>query len=46
MKLLADITYIKTKDGFVYLSAILDLHFRRGLAWVVEPHMKAQLGMY
>ena len=43
MKLLADITYIKIKNGFVYLSAILDLHSRRVLAWVVEPWMKAQI---
>ena len=42
-KWLADITYIRVKNGFVYLSAILDLHSRRVAAWIVEPQMKAQL---
>ncbi len=42
-KWLTDITYIEMKDKFVYLSVIMDLHSRRVISWVVEPHLKTQL---
>ena len=42
-KWLTDITYIETKGKFVYLSAIIDLHSRRVLSWIVSRDMKTQL---
>lgn len=42
-KWLTDITYLETKSGFVYLSAIIDLFSRRVIGWCVEPHMKTGL---
>ena len=39
-----DITYVKTrKDGWVYLSSILDLYSRRVIAWNVGYNMKKEL---
>ena len=42
-KWLTDITYLETKSGFVYLSAIIDLFSRRVIGWCIEPHMKTSL---
>lgn len=39
-----DITYIKTsKEGFVYLSSIIDLYSRKVIAWNVDRYMKKEL---
>lgn len=39
-----DITYIKTsKDGWVYLSSIMDLYSRKIIAWNVGHNMKKEL---
>ena len=39
-----DITYVKTrKDGWVYLSSIIDLYSRRVIAWNVGYNMKKEL---
>ena len=40
---LADITYVETKEGFVYVSVIIDLYSRRVIGVVVSEEMKAQL---
>lgn len=42
-KWLTDITYIETKNGFVYLSAIIDLFSRRVIGWCVESHMRTEM---
>lgn len=42
-KWLTDITYIETNEGFVYLSAIIDLYSRRVIAWNIETHMRTEL---
>ncbi len=39
-KWLTDITYIETKNGFGYLSAIIDLFSRRVIGWCIESHMR------
>lgn len=36
-----DITYIRLRDGFVYLVAILDWYSRYVLAWEVSPSLEA-----
>ena len=40
---LADITYIPTREGFLYLAFILDTHSRRILGWAMENHMRTEL---
>ena len=40
---LADITYVLTKRGFVYISAIIDLYSRRVIGIIVSEEMKAKL---
>jgi putative transposase len=40
---LADITYIPTQEGFLYLAFILDTHSRKVVGWSMAPHMKTEL---
>jgi putative transposase len=40
---LADITYIPTGDGWLYLAVILDLFTRKGVGWAMRDHMRAEL---
>ena len=40
----ADITYIKTEEGFLYLSFVLDAYSRRRLVgWAMETHLRTEL---
>jgi len=39
----ADITYIRTKSGWLYLAAVLDLHSRKIVGWAMSPAMPAGL---
>ena len=38
-----DITYIPTKEGFVYLSTVIDLYSRRLIGWHIDDNLKTQL---
>jgi transposase InsO family protein len=40
---LADITYIWTREGWLYLAAVLDLFSRRIVGWALDARMKADL---
>jgi putative transposase len=40
---LADITYIATNVGWLYLAAILDLFTRKVVGWAMRDHMRAEL---
>jgi putative transposase len=40
---LADLTYIRTNEGWLYLACILDLGSRRVVGWSMSARMKAQL---
>src|SRR5690349_10070158 len=42
-KWLADITYIDTLEGFLYLAAVLDVFSRRIVGWAMADHMREQL---
>ena len=42
-KWLADITYIATLEGWLYLAAILDLHARRIVGWAMSDRMTGDL---
>ena len=39
----ADITYVTTLEGFLYLAFILDVHSRRIVGWAMEKHMRSEL---
>jgi putative transposase len=39
----ADITYIQTKEGWLYLAAILDLYSRKIVGWAMSPHIDTNL---
>ena len=39
----ADITYIPTWAGFLYLAGVLDVWSRRIVGWAIEPHLKTEL---
>jgi putative transposase len=40
---LADITYIDTDEGWLYLAGIKDMATRKIVAWAMEDHMRAEL---
>ncbi len=44
-KWVADITYIRTWNGFCYLAFILDCYSRMIVGWQLAPHMRTELVM-
>ena len=42
-KWLADITYIDTQEGFLYLAGVLDVFSRRVVGWAMADHMREDL---
>jgi putative transposase len=40
---LADISYIPTSEGWLYLAVILDLFTRKVVGWAMRDHMRAEL---
>jgi transposase InsO family protein len=38
-----DITYIRTRSGWLYLAAVMDLYARKIVGWACAPDMPAQL---
>ena len=38
-----DMTYIRTRSGWLYLAAVLDLHSRKIVGWAMAPEMPAAL---
>ena len=40
---LADITYIPTAEGWLYLAAIMDLFSRKIVGWAMRDHMQVEL---
>ena len=40
---LADMTYVPTREGFLYLAFILDTHSRRVVGWSMDSHMRTEL---
>lgn len=39
----SDITYIRTRTGWLYLAAVMDLHSRKIIGWAMSPTMPAEL---
>jgi transposase InsO family protein len=40
---LADITYIETDEGWLYLSTVMDLYSRRIVGWAMGDHLRTEL---
>ena len=40
-----DITYIWTREGWVYLAVVLDLHSRRVIGWAISNRLKRDLAI-
>jgi len=40
---LADLTYIETGEGWLYMAAIMDLHTRKIVGWSMRDHLRAEL---
>src|SRR5690606_39830965 len=38
-----DITYLRTRTGWLYLAVVIDLYSRRVVGWALQPRMKANL---
>ena len=38
-----DITYLRTRSGWLYLAAVMDLYARKIVGWAIAPQMPAQL---
>ncbi|PKH67865.1 hypothetical protein CXF59_06155 [Flavobacterium sp. ALD4] len=38
----SDITYIQTKEGFVYLTTIMDLYDRKIIGWSLSDKMSKE----
>ena len=41
----ADITYLWTREGWLYLAVILDLFSRRVVGWAMADHLRAELAL-
>jgi len=39
----SDITYIRTRQGWLYLAAVMDLYSRKIIGWAMAPTMPAEL---
>ena len=44
-KWVVDISYVWTREGWLYLAVILDLHSRRVIGWAVSNRMKRDLAI-
>ena len=40
---LADITYVETGEGWLYLSAVMDLYSRRIIGWAMRDNLRTEL---
>ncbi len=41
----ADITYIRLSEAFIYLAVVLDAFSRRVVGWAVASHLRASLAL-
>jgi len=40
---LADITYVETDQGWLYLATVMDMYSRRIVGWAIADHLRADL---
>jgi putative transposase len=41
----ADVTYLETRDGWLYLSVVIDLFSRRVVGWALRPSLHTDLAL-
>lgn len=41
----ADITYLWTAEGWLYLAVVIDLYSRRVVGWAMEDHLRTELAL-
>jgi putative transposase len=41
----ADITYVRTWEGWLYLAVVLDLYSRRVVGWATADHLRTELAL-
>ena len=39
----SDITYVPTRQGWLYLATVLDLASRRCIGWAIADHLRTEL---
>jgi putative transposase len=39
----ADLTYVPTWSGFLYLAVVLDVFSRKVVGWAMENHLRTEL---
>jgi putative transposase len=42
-KWVADLTYIDTDEGWLYLAVVLDIYSRKAVGWAMADHMRSSL---
>jgi putative transposase len=42
---LADITYVETDQGWLYLATVMDLYSRRIVGWAMADHLRTELAL-
>ncbi|PRX42472.1 integrase-like protein [Nonomuraea fuscirosea] len=42
-KLVGDVTYIRTREGFLYLATVIDCHSKAVLGWAMADHYRTEL---
>ncbi len=42
---IGDITYLATREGWLYLAVLLDAHSRRVVGWAMADHLRTQLAL-
>ena len=42
-ELVGDITYIHTREGFVYLATVMDCYSKRIVGYAMAEHMRTEL---
>jgi putative transposase len=43
---LADITYVETDQGWLYLATVMDLYSRKIVGWAMADHLRAELPLH
>ena len=41
----ADVTYIRTWEGWLYLASVIDLYSRRIVGWALADHLRAEIAI-
>ena len=42
---IGDITYVPTREGWLYLAVLLDAHSRRVVGWAMADHLRTELAL-